>query len=57
MGSSVGNATEMDELLGMALQGDVAPIVDVFEFESLDEVLRLLAKSQISGRAVLRIPQ
>lgn len=55
--SSVVTAEEMQELLDMALVGDVIPIVEVFEFESIDLVLQALCKSQIAGRMILRIPQ
>lgn len=41
----------------MALSGDVAPIVQVFEFERVDEILQKLQKSQIAGRVVLNFPQ
>jgi D-arabinose 1-dehydrogenase-like Zn-dependent alcohol dehydrogenase len=47
----------MDELLEMALAGDVVPILEVFLFEMLNELLQKLAKSQIPGRVVLKIPQ
>ena len=55
IGSSVGTAAEMQELLTMALAGDVAATVEVFDFEAVDEVMQRLAKSQIAGRVVLRI--
>ena len=57
IGSSVGTAREMDELLDLATKGTVMPIVQVFDFEVIDEVLKRLARSQITGRVVLRIPQ
>ena len=47
----------MKELLGMTLSGDVAPLVQVFEFERVDEILQKLRKSQIAGRVILTIPQ
>lgn len=56
IGSSVGTAAEMQEMLDMALAGDVIPTVEVFDFEAVDEVLQKLAKSQIAGRVVLEIP-
>ena len=56
-GSSVGTAAEMQELLQMASMGDVIPRVEIFGFEAVDDVLQKLAKSQIAGRVVLRIPQ
>jgi alcohol dehydrogenase, propanol-preferring len=57
VGSSVGSEKEMNELLEMAARGDVKPIVKVFEFERLDEVLGLLARGEVSGRVVVRIPE
>ena len=57
IGSSVGTAAELQELLDMALAGDVIPTVEVFDFEAIDDVLQKLAKSQIAGRVVLKIPQ
>jgi propanol-preferring alcohol dehydrogenase len=47
----------MNELLEMAVAGDVVPHVEVFEFTDIPDVLSRLAKSQIEGRAVIRIPQ
>ncbi len=46
----------MNELLEMAVAGDVVPHVEVFEFTDIQDVLSRLAKSQIEGRAVIRIP-
>jgi propanol-preferring alcohol dehydrogenase len=57
IGSSVGTAEEMQELLQMALAGDVVANVEVFNFESINTVLQALAKSQIAGRVVLKLPQ
>ena len=56
IGSSVGTATEMQEMLDMAVAEDVTPTVEVFDFETVDEVLQKLARSEIAGRAVLKIP-
>ena len=57
VGSSVGTAAEMRELLSMALAGEVVATVEVFDFDAAHEVLQRLARSEITGRAVLRIPQ
>jgi propanol-preferring alcohol dehydrogenase len=57
VGSSVGTEKEMGELLEMAAKGGVRPIVKVFEFEKLDEILGLLARGEVSGRVVVRIPE
>lgn len=56
IGSSVGTEKEMDELLDMAARGDIKPIVEVFDFGDLDEVLQKLQKNEISGRAVVTLP-
>ncbi|RFU33838.1 hypothetical protein B7463_g2511, partial [Scytalidium lignicola] len=56
IGSSVGSAKEMNELLEMAASGQVKAIVDVFDFKDLDEVLQKLQRNEISGRAVVRLP-
>ncbi|KFY10463.1 hypothetical protein V492_05005 [Pseudogymnoascus sp. VKM F-4246] len=57
IGSSVGTEVEMEELLQMAVNGDVVPHIEMFELSELDNVVRQLAEAQIVGRAVLRIPQ
>lgn len=57
LGSSVGTEKEMAELLGMAAEGKVKAIVEVFEFSKLDEVLQKLEKNQITGRAVIIHPE
>lgn len=56
IGSSVGTEAEMQDLLSMALSGDVKPSVESFNFEDIDMVLQKLAKYQIAGRAVFQIP-
>lgn len=57
VGTSVGSVKEMEELLEMAVNGDVVPHVEVFDFKDINDVGERLAKFQIAGRAVLRIPQ
>lgn len=47
----------MQELLDMISAGDIAPIVEVFEFDMLDAVVQKLARSEIAGRAILKVPQ
>ncbi|KAH8810966.1 alcohol dehydrogenase [Xylogone sp. PMI_703] len=56
IGSSVGSAQEMDELLEMAANGEVKAIVEVFDFSELDNVLQKLQRNEISGRAVVKLP-
>ncbi|ETN41076.1 uncharacterized protein HMPREF1541_03011 [Cyphellophora europaea CBS 101466] len=57
VGSSCGTRQDMDELLKMAVAGDVVPHVQVFELEDINTIVDKLAKFQIGGRIVLRIPQ
>ncbi len=57
MGTSVGTPQEMQELFEMSLAGDVVPHVELFDFEEINDVLRKLARFEIGGRVVLRIPQ
>lgn len=57
IGSSVGTPQQADELLQMAVRKEVVPIVKVYEFERLDEVLKALEKGQVSGRVVVKLPQ
>ena len=57
IGNSAGTADEMDELLAMAVAGDVKAHIDVFELDEINDVLDRLERSEIDGRVVLRIPQ
>ncbi len=57
VGSSVGTAEELQELLKMAVKGDVVPSISVFEFDQINTVMEKLARFEIGGRVVLRIPQ
>lgn len=41
----------------MCSLGAVLPDVETFEFESINEVLGKLGRSEVSGRVVLKIPQ
>lgn len=56
MGSSVGTAAELDDLLEMAVKGDVVPQISVFDFNEINTVMEKLAKFEIGGRVVLKIP-
>jgi propanol-preferring alcohol dehydrogenase len=47
----------MDELLAMAVAGDVKAHVNVFELVQINDVLGRLERSNIDGRVVLRIPE
>ncbi|KAL4797081.1 alcohol dehydrogenase [Aspergillus venezuelensis] len=56
VGNSAGTAKEMEELMGMAVKGEVKAHIECFEFEQIDEVIQRLGRSEIEGRAVMRIP-
>ncbi|RAL16457.1 zinc-dependent alcohol dehydrogenase [Aspergillus homomorphus CBS 101889] len=56
VGNSAGTAKEMDELMEMAVAGDVKAHIEVYELDHIDEVLERLGRSEIDGRAVVRIP-
>jgi propanol-preferring alcohol dehydrogenase len=56
VGSSVGTEAEMEELLEMAVKGDVTPHIEMFDLSDLDDVVQKLARAQIVGRAVIKIP-
>lgn len=46
----------MDELLELALAGDVKAHIEVFKLQEIVDVLKRLERSEIEGRVVLRIP-
>ncbi|KAJ5547939.1 hypothetical protein N7513_005173 [Penicillium frequentans] len=56
VGNSAGTAQEMDELLAMAVKGDVKAHIEIFDLQDIVDVLQRLERSEIEGRAVLRIP-
>lgn len=47
----------MDELLAMAVAGDVKAHIECYELGDLLDVLRRLERSEIEGRVVLKIPE
>ncbi|KAJ5666288.1 Alcohol dehydrogenase superfamily zinc-type [Penicillium maclennaniae] len=57
VGNSAGTAREMDELLAMAVAGDVKAHIECYELSDLLDVLGRLERSEIEGRVVLRIPE
>ncbi|OJJ76468.1 hypothetical protein ASPBRDRAFT_38931 [Aspergillus brasiliensis CBS 101740] len=57
VGNSAGTAKEMEELMKMAVRGEVTAHIECFEFDRIDEVLQRLGRSEIEGRAVVRIPE
>lgn len=56
MGNSAGTASEMNELLSMATNGDVEAHIQVFGLDEIQDVLKRLENSEIEGRVVLKIP-
>ncbi|KAK6362482.1 hypothetical protein LTS17_012823 [Exophiala oligosperma] len=54
IGSTVGNRSQMRELMKMAVDGKVKPRVTVFEFAELPSILQSLNKSKVEGRSVIR---
>lgn len=56
VGNSAGTALEMDELLSMAVAGDVEAHIKVFGLHEINSVLEDLEKSEVEGRVVLKIP-
>lgn len=56
VGSSVGTNKHMDELLALAVAGKVQAKVEVAEFNELQDVLDRLARHEIDGRVVVKIP-
>ncbi|GAQ34906.1 hypothetical protein AtubIFM57143_010184 [Aspergillus tubingensis] len=57
VGNSAGTAKEMEELMEMAVRGDVTAHIECFEFNCIDDVLQRLGRSEVEGRAVVRIPE
>src|SRR6187402_712779 len=49
VGSSVGTESEMNELMDMAAKGEVKPIIEVFDFKELGNVLERLQRNEVSG--------
>jgi propanol-preferring alcohol dehydrogenase len=47
----------MEEMLAMAVAGDVKAHIEVFGLDDINDVLDRLERSEIDGRVVLRIPQ
>ncbi|KAL5332172.1 chaperonin 10-like protein [Aspergillus crustosus] len=57
VGNSAGTAHEMDELMTMAVAGEVKAHIECYEFDQIDNVIQRLGNSEIDGRAVMRIPE
>ncbi|KAF7585228.1 hypothetical protein BBP40_011613 [Aspergillus hancockii] len=57
VGNSAGTAEEMERLMEMAVKEDVKAHIECFELEEINDVLDRLGRSEIEGRAVLRMPE
>ena len=57
VGNSAGTAREMEELMAMAVAGDVKAHIECYRFDQIGEVLEKLVQSEVDGRAVVRIPE
>jgi propanol-preferring alcohol dehydrogenase len=57
VGNSAGSAKEMEELMEMAVAGDIKACIDVFDLADILDVLKRLENAEIEGRVVLRIPE
>ncbi|KAF5855321.1 hypothetical protein ETB97_009440, partial [Aspergillus alliaceus] len=57
VGNSAGTAKEMDELMELAVAGDVRAHIECFELDQINDVVARLGRSEIDGRAVVRIPE
>jgi propanol-preferring alcohol dehydrogenase len=57
VGSTVGTEDEMNELLQMAVSGDVVPKIELFELEQLGVVVERIASGSVAGKVVLKIPE
>ncbi|RFU80734.1 alcohol dehydrogenase [Trichoderma arundinaceum] len=57
VGTSVGTESDIQELLKLTAEGKVKPQIEVYDFGDINAVMDKLAKFQVKGRAVLRLPQ
>ncbi|MCJ1302722.1 hypothetical protein MMC08_005526 [Hypocenomyce scalaris] len=57
VGSVIGTAAEMQELMALEVAWDAVPIVEVFDLEKLHDLVHKLGRSEVSGRVVVRLPQ
>lgn len=46
----------MTELLQLALNGIITPMVEMFEFSEAPNLIQRITKDAIRGRAVVKIP-
>ncbi|OOQ85938.1 Alcohol dehydrogenase [Penicillium brasilianum] len=57
VGNSAGSAKEMEELMEMAVVGDIRACIEVFDLADILDVLKRLENAEIEGRVVLKIPE
>lgn len=57
VGNSAGSAEEMEELMEMAVAGDIMACIEIFDLVDIPDVLKRLENSEIEGRVVLKIPE
>ncbi|KAE8160318.1 chaperonin 10-like protein [Aspergillus tamarii] len=57
VGNSAGTAKEMGELMEMAVAGEVRAHIECFELDQINDVVMRLGRSEIDGRAVVKIPE
>ncbi|KAJ5363713.1 Alcohol dehydrogenase 1 [Penicillium cataractarum] len=57
VGNSAGSATEMEELMEMAVAGEIKACIEVFDLADILDVLKRLENAEIEGRVVLKIPE
>lgn len=57
VGTSVGMETDIQELLQLTVEGKIKPQIEVYDLDDINDVMGKLAKFQVKGRAVLRLPQ
>ncbi|KAE8372415.1 chaperonin 10-like protein [Aspergillus bertholletiae] len=57
VGNSAGTAKEMDELMEMAVAGEVRAHIECFELDRINDVVMRLGRSEIDGRAVVKMPE
>lgn len=57
MGSAVGTRAEVQEMLRLAVEEKLKPIIEVVPFEKLEDAARRLDKGEVTGRLVMRLPE
>ncbi|KAE8145049.1 alcohol dehydrogenase [Aspergillus avenaceus] len=57
VGNSAGTAKEMEGLMEIAVAGDVRAHIECFGLDEINDVVQRLGRSEIDGRAVVKIPE